>query len=311
MSWNRTTEPECTECETTPNVELIIDARKRDLGGFSVGRVLPSIARRTVGPFIFLDHMGPVDFSPGNGIDVRPHPHINLATVTYLFSGAILHRDSLGSERVISPGAINWMNAGSGIVHSERTPPELRASGYQLHGLQLWVALPAAHEESEPAFTHYPKSVLPELRVGGATVRVLAGEAFGVVSPVKTYSRLLYVDVQLPAGAYIAVPSERERAAYVVDGEITCGGQVAIGGRMLVFGGGTSPQLRANADTRLVFIGGDPLDGPRHMYWNFVSSSPERLERAKQDWRDQRFPLVPGDEHELIPLPDDGPVRQQ
>lgn len=309
MSWNRTTEPECTECETTPDVELIIDARKRDLGGFSVGRVLPAIARRTVGPFIFLDHMGPVDFAPGGGIDVRPHPHINLATVTYLFSGGILHRDSLGSERVISPGAINWMNAGRGIVHSERTPPELRASGFQLHGLQLWVALPTAHEESNAAFTHYPKAALPELSVGGATVRVLAGEAFGVVSPVETYSRLLYVDVELPAGADIAVPSERERAVYVVDGDVSCGSEVAKSGRMLVFGSGRSPRLVANADTRLVFIGGDPLDGARHMYWNFVSSSPERLEAAKRDWRERRFPLVPGDEHEFIPLPDDGPVR--
>lgn len=309
MSWNRTTEPECTECETTPEVELIIDARKRDLGGFSVGRVLPSIARRTVGPFIFLDHMGPVDFASGQGIDVRPHPHIHLATVSYLFSGAILHRDSLGSEQEISPGAVNWMNAGRGIVHSERTPPELRASGYRLHGLQLWVALPIAHEDSAPAFTHYPKDSLPELTVGAAAVRVLAGEAFGAVSPVKTYSRLLYVDVRLPAGASIAVPNERERAAYVVEGEITCGAEVAGGGRMLVFGAGTSPQLQATTETRLVFIGGDPLDGPRHMYWNFVSSSPERLEVAKRDWRERRFPLVPGDEHEFIPLPDDGPMR--
>lgn len=321
MSWTPTPEPQCIEPQRSelesqrdepaalPDVELIIDARKRDLGGFSVGRVLPAIARRTVGPFIFFDHMGPVDFAPGAGIDVRPHPHINLATVTYLFSGEVLHRDSLGSEQVIRPGAVNWMNAGRGIVHSERTPAQLRASGYHLHGLQLWVALPTAHEESDPSFTHYAKSELPEANIDGATVRVLAGDAYGLVSPVKTYSRLLYVDVSLPAGVGIAVPQERERAMYVVDGEVTCGDEAASGGRMLVFAANAQPQVRAKTDTRLVFIGGDPLDGVRHIYWNFVSSSLERLESAKSDWRERRFPLVPGDEHEFIPLPDERSSR--
>lgn len=316
MSWTPTPEPRCSEPEsqraeraTVADIELIIDARKRDLGGFSVGRVLPAIARRTVGPFIFFDHMGPVDFAPGAGIDVRPHPHINLATVTYLFAGEILHRDSLGSEQVIRPGAVNWMNAGRGIVHSERTPAEMRANGYHLHGLQLWVALPTAHEESEPTFTHYSKSELPEANIDGATVRVLAGDAYGLVSPVKTYSRLLYVDVFLPAGVSIAVPQERERAVYVVEGDVYGGNETASGGRMLVFSTGTAPQVRATTDTRLVFIGGDPLDGVRHIYWNFVSSSLERLESAKSDWREQRFPIVPGDEHEFIPLPDDGSRR--
>lgn len=317
MSWTPTPEPRCSEPESqraetagVADVELIIDARKRDLGELSVGRVLPAVARRTVGPFIFFDHMGPVDFAPGAGVDVRPHPHINLATVTYLFAGEILHRDSLGSEQVIRPGAINWMNAGRGIVHSERTPPELRANGYHLHGLQLWVALPTAHEESAPTFTHYSKSELPEANVDGATVRVLAGDAYGLVSPVKTHSRVLYVDVILPAGVSIAVPLERERAAYVVNGDVTCGGETASGGRMLVFSPGATPELRAMTDTRLVFIGGDPLDGVRHIYWNFVSSSLERLESAKSDWRERRFPVVPGDEHEFIPLPDDGSRRR-
>jgi hypothetical protein len=327
MSWTPTPEPQCSEPQrpepepdsqraesaAAPDVELIIDARKRDLGGFSVGRVLPAISRRTVGPFIFFDHMGPADFAPGNGIDVRPHPHINLATVTYLFSGEILHRDSLGSEQVISPGAVNWMNAGRGIVHSERTPTPLRASGYHLHGLQLWVALPTAHEESEPTFTHYTKAALPEANIGGATVRVLAGQAYGLVSPVKTYSRLLYVDVDLPAGAEIAVPHEQERALYVVEGNVrdVQSGETASGGRMLVFRRGSSPCVRAETATRLVFIGGDPLDGVRHIYWNFVSSSLDRLETAKSDWRERRFPLVPGDEREFIPLPDDGAGKRR
>lgn len=321
MSWTPTPEPQCTEpqpagtpgaeastlgADSTSDIELIIDARKRDLGGFSVGRILPAVARRTVGPFIFFDHMGPVDFQPGAGVDVRPHPHINLATVTYLFAGEILHRDSLGSEQEITPGAVNWMNAGRGIVHSERTPQKLRASGYHLHGLQLWIALPTAHEESAPAFTHYPKASLPEKNVDGATVRVLAGEAYGMKSPVATYSRLLYVDVQLPAGGNIVVPRERECAMYVVEGDVRCGRETANGGRLLVFRPDATPSVHAETPTRLVFIGGDPLDGVRHIYWNFVSSSLDRLEHAKADWREGRFPLVPGDEHEFIPLPDDG-----
>lgn len=309
MSWMQASEPKCTESETTSEVELIIDARKRDLGEFSVGRVLPSSARRTVGPFIFFDHMGPVDFAPGSGIDVRPHPHINLATVTYLFSGEILHRDSLGSEQCIRPGAVNWMNAGRGIVHSERTPPLLRAQGYRLHGLQLWVALPRDHEESPPTFTHYPAESLPEALIDGARIRVLAGQAYGLVSPVETYSRLLYVDVQMPAGACVEVPLEQERAVYVVEGEVACGSERASSTRMLVFERGARPQIRARVDSRVVIIGGDPLDGPRHIYWNFVSSSLERLETAKEDWRHGRFPVVPGDEHDVIPLPESGAAR--
>lgn len=334
MSWTPTPEPQCTAPQdtapqdtapqdtapreaapqdtalpaspTAPEVELMIDARTRDLGGFSVGRVLPASLRRTVGPFIFFDHMGPVDFPPGSGVDVRPHPHINLATVTYLFSGEVLHRDSLGSEQVICPGDVNWMNAGRGITHSERTPSDLRANGYRLHGLQLWVALPTQHEESDPTFTHYAKHLLPEANIEGATVRVLAGEAFGMVSPVKTHSRLLYVDALLPAGTSLVVPNEQERAAYVVSGDVRCGEERASGGRLLIFTPGSSPRLHAETETRLVFVGGDPLDGVRHIYWNFVSSSLARLERAKSDWRERRFPLVPGDENEFIPLPEDG-----
>ncbi len=311
MSWMDAAEPKCTEPETSPEVELTIDARKRDLGQFSVGRVLPAIARRTVGPFIFFDHMGPVDFAPGASIEVRPHPHINLATVTYLFSGEILHRDSLGSEQCIRPGAINWMNAGRGIVHSERTPLSLKTHGHRLHGLQLWVALPQAHEESEPTFVHYPAETLPEALIDGARVRVLAGQAYDMVSPVETYSRLLYVDVHLPAGARVDVPVEEERAAYVVEGEVTCGHEVASSGRMWIFDHRARPQIQAQVDSRVVFIGGDALDGPRYIYWNFVSSSQERLEAAKQDWLHGRFPLVPGDEHESIPLPEAAPATSR
>lgn len=310
MSWTPGTEPNCTECQTTPDVELIIDAQPRDLGGFSVRRVLPSPARRAVGPFIFLDHMGPADFAPGTGIDVRPHPHIGLATVSYLFEGEILHRDSLGSLQAISPGAVNWMNAGSGIVHSERTSPELRERGYRLHGLQMWVALPLEAEESEPTFTHYPSEVFPQTQVGNAVVRVLVGEAYGLRSPVKSYSSCLYVVVTLPAGKELAVPAAMERALYVVDGAVSCGVERAEPGRMLVFGQGTTPVVRAETDARFVFIGGDTLDAPRHLFWNFVSSSQERLERAKDDWREQRFPIVPGDDAEFIPLPETPGVRQ-
>lgn len=307
MSWTPGTEPTCTTCQTTPDVELSIDARPRDLGGFSVRRVLPSPARRAVGPFIFLDHMGPAEFAPGSGIDVRPHPHIGLATVTYLFEGEILHRDSLGSLQAISPGAVNWMNAGSGIVHSERTAPELRERGYRLHGLQMWVALPKEAEESEPTFTHYPADVFPQTQVGDAVVRVLVGQAYGLRSPVQTHVSCLYVAVTLPAGKQLAVPEAMERAVYVVDGAVTCGGERAEQGRMLVFGRGTTPMIHAETDARFVFIGGDELDAPRHLFWNFVSSSQERLERAKEDWRAGRFPLVPGDETEFIPLPETPP----
>lgn len=307
MSWNPAAEPECTSPQATSNVELTIIARARDIGGLSVRRVLPSRMRRTVGPFIFLDHMGPIEFGPRSGIDVLPHPHIGLATVTYLFEGEILHRDSTGAEQRIRPGEVNWMNAGRGIVHSERTPDELRLTGQRLHGLQLWVALPRADEDGSPAFTHYAAEVLPRVTIDGVDVCILAGEALGRRSPVKTASRLLYVDVVLPNGKEVAVPHERERAAYVVHGKVSCGEQVAVGGQLWIFQPGADVNLRAEEDSRLVFIGGDPLDGPRHLYWNFVSSSRETLERAKREWRERRFPVVPGDEQAFVPLPDEGP----
>jgi len=304
MSWTQANDPHCTTCGSTPAIETIIEARKRDIGGFSVGRVLPSARRRLVGPFIFFDHMGPVTFASGQGIDVRPHPHINLATVTYLFEGEIVHRDSLGSLQPIRPGAINWMTAGRGIAHSERTGPESRKTGSRLHGLQLWVALPQAHEESDPDFRHYPSATLPEIEMTGARVRVLAGRAYGAASPVRTLSSLFYVEAAIAAGGVLPLPEEhRERAAYVVEGVIRCGEERIESSRMVVLAPGPMPPLRAESGARVVLIGGAPLDGERHIWWNFVSSSRGRIEQAKRDWKAGRFPPVPG-ESEFIPLPD-------
>jgi len=294
-------------CESNPrrgSIELVLESRTRDLGGFTVRRLLPSDSRRLVGPFIFFDHMGPAEFKPGTGIDVRPHPHINLATVTYLFEGQILHRDSLGSHQAIRPGEINWMTAGRGIVHSERSAPEDRARGSRLHGLQLWVALPKAHEETEPSFHHHPLGDFKEFQINGTRLRVLAGNAYGVESPVHTFSPLCYVDVDLPANAQLQPPPDHaERALYVVNGAITCEGERFEAGRMLVFAPGAQPVLRAESAARAVFVGGAPLDGERLIWWNFVSSSAERMEQAKRDWKEGNFPKVPGDEVEFIPLP--------
>ncbi|MDE2449908.1 MAG: pirin family protein [Gammaproteobacteria bacterium] len=286
-------------------LSLVIDKRQRDLGGFEVGRVLPFAQRRMVGPFIFFDHMGPAAFSPGRGIDVRPHPHIGLATVTYLFEGEIVHRDSLGSDQPIRPGDVNWMTAGRGIVHSERTGAEPRQAGSRLDGLQLWVALPLRHEETEPEFHHHPARDLPAVAVGDARIRVLAGSAYGVTSPVRTFSPLFYIDAAIAAGSELPLPDEhQERAAYVVSGTVECGGQRAERGRMLVFTPDAPATLRAVSDARVALIGGAPIDGERHIFWNFVSSSQARIEQAKRDWREGRFPKVPGDEREFIPLPE-------
>ncbi len=289
-----------------PNMfETVIDARPRDLGGFEVRRVLPSMARRMVGPFTFFDQMGVAVFAPGQGMDVRPHPHIGLATVTYLFEGEILHRDSLGSNQPIRPGDINWMTAGRGIVHSERTPPEHRQNGSRLHGLQLWVALPLEHEEAEPSFRHYPGSSLPARDQGGVRLRVLAGTAYDITSPVEILSPLFYADAVMSTGSELALPSEHEeRAVYVVDGTLLCGAERAEVGRMLVFTKETTVVLRAERTTRIALLGGAPLDGKRYIDWNFVSSSKERLEQAKRDWKEGRFPKVPGDDVEFIPLPE-------
>lgn len=289
----------------TPQLLTVIDARARDLGGFTVGRVLPATARKLIGPFIFFDHMGPAAFPPGRGIDVRPHPHIGLATVTYLFEGEIVHRDSLGSQQPIRPGDVNWMTAGRGIVHSERTGPQPRQAGSRLDGLQLWVALPRSHEETAPEFHHHPARDLPAIAVGDTRIRVLAGSAYGQTSPVRTFSPLFYVDAAIPAESELPLPEEhQERAAYVVSGTVECGNERAEHGRMLVFTPDVPASLRAVSDARVALIGGAPIDGERHIFWNFVSSSQARIEQAKRDWREGRFAKVPGDDLEFIPLPD-------
>ncbi|HEY1891929.1 MAG TPA: pirin family protein [Steroidobacteraceae bacterium] len=289
----------------TSKLATVIDARARDLGGFTVGRVLPAPARKLIGPFIFFDHMGPAAFPPGRGIDVRPHPHIGLATVTYLYEGEIVHRDSLGSQQPIRPGDVNWMTAGRGIAHSERTGTELRQTGSRLDGLQLWVALPRRHEETAPAFHHHPAGELPALEVAGTRLRLLAGSAFGATSPVKTFSPLFYLDAVMPAGSELPLPNDyEERAAYIVSGRVECDNERAERGRMLVFAPGAAVRLLAATDARVAIIGGAPIDGERHIFWNFVSSSQARIEQAKRDWREGRFAKVPGDEQEFIPLPD-------
>ena len=283
---------------------VAIEPRVRDLGGFSVRRILPAPFHRMVGPFIFFDHMGPADFAPGAGMDVRPHPHINLATVTYLFEGEIFHRDSLGSAQAIRPGAVNWMTAGHGIVHSERTPPELRAAGHRLHGLQIWVALPAAAEEQAPSFTHHPADTLPVVSAPGIEARVLVGSALGATSPVPTSSPLCYLDAALAPGAELPLEAGfPERAIYLVEGEVDVGGERFAAPQMILLAP-DDRAIRAGSTCRLVVIGGEPLDGPRFIEWNFVSSSRERIDVAKRDWRERRFPLVPGDDKEFIPLPE-------
>lgn len=296
-------EPDCAPGES-PSIELTIAPRPRDLGGFSVRRLLPVAARRMVGPFIFYDHMGPAVMAVGQGIDVRPHPHISLATVTYLFDGEIVHRDSLGNQQAIRAGDVNWMLAGRGIVHSERTPPEERSRGPRLHGIQSWVALPKAHEEDAPAFEHHPRATLPLLRREGATLVVVAGTAYGQRSPAPVLSPTLYVEVQLEPGARLEVDATHpERAVHVVEGLVRCDGQPIELGVMAVLRPGAGVVLEAAGRTRVMLVGGAPLDGPRHVFWNFVSSSKERIAWAADEWRGGRFPKVPGDEVEFIPLP--------
>jgi redox-sensitive bicupin YhaK (pirin superfamily) len=287
-----------------PAAPLLLPPHVRDLGGFAVRRVLPSRSRQTVGPFIFFDHFGPVAFAPGEGMDVRPHPHIGLATVTYLFEGAILHRDSLGNVQPITPGDVNWMTAGGGIVHSERSAPEDRARGIRMHGLQTWVALPHDAEDAPPAFVHVAASALPRLSVDAATVVVVAGHAFGARAPTPTHSDTLYAAVELPAGATLAVPAEHEeRAVYVVAGEIEIDGAPVPEAHMAVLAKPERSRIAARTAATLMLVGGAKVDGPRIVWWNFVASSPERIEAAKAKWRAQAFAAVPG-ETEFIPLPE-------
>lgn len=295
-------------------VDMVILPPVRDLGdGFTVRRALPSAHRRMVGPFIFLDQMGPAAFTGGEGLDVRPHPHIGLATVTYLLDGEIMHRDSVGSVQAIRPGEVNWMTAGSGIVHSERTRPELRAKGSSLFGLQTWVALPRAHEETAPSFAHYKADEIPATEANGVTLTLIAGRSDGLASPVKTFSDMVYADILLEAGARYQLKAEHvERAIYVVEGAISVEGQSGgfATGELVVFRPGAEIVLRAHdGAARLMLVGGEPFPEKRNIYWNFVSSDADRIEQAKEDWRAQRFAPVPG-EPDFIPLPEDPkPVR--
>jgi redox-sensitive bicupin YhaK (pirin superfamily) len=286
-------------------VDLVVRSRPRDLGGFAVRRALPARERRIVGPFVFWDHMGPAAFEVGQGIDVRPHPHINLATVTYLFEGEIIHKDSLGSDQAIVPGDVNWMTAGRGIVHSERTSARERRSGTRVHGIQSWVALPVADEEAEPAFHHHAAGDLPGFGLKGARGRVLVGAAYGVTSPVRVFSPTLYVEVRLDAGAEITLPLDyEERAVYVVDGVIACDDAQGLSGEMMVLRPRSPAVVRASTAAHFMLLGGARLEEQRHIWWNFVSSSQERIERAKREWKEGHFPKVPGDETEFIPLPE-------
>lgn len=283
----------------------VIAPRTHDLGGgFEVRRAVPSLQARSVGPFVFVDHMGPALFEPGRGIDVRPHPHIGLATVTYLWSGAISHRDSLGSEQVIVPGDVNWMTSGRGIAHSERTAPSERVRGHVLHGMQTWVALPRADEEIAPEFHHHPAASLPQWRRKGAFVRVIAGRGFGDESPVRVFADTFNVALDMDADAELRIDdSHAERAVYVLEGEAQVDGVDVPEKHLVLLDAGTRPVLRAKTALKAMLVGGEPLDGPRHMWWNFVSSSKERIEVAKQDWLDGRFGQIPG-ETEFIPLPE-------
>lgn len=307
-------------------MELIIEARARDLGGFPVRRVLPSIRRRLVGPFVFFDHMGPMRLEVGAGMDVRPHPHIGLATVTFLFEGAIDHKDSLGTAQSIAPGDVNWMTAGRGIAHSERSGAASRQAGVRLHGIQSWVALPIAHEETAPAFVHYPAASIPRVRLPGVTLDVVAGSGWGVRSPVAVFWPTLYAHAHLEAGAELEVPAHaegtpeaadagagdgsghdhEERAVYVVEGRVGCEALEHGEGTMLVLRPGEAARITARGGpARVMVLGGARMPEPRFVWWNFVSSSRERIEQAKDDWRAARFGVVPGDELERIPLPEE------
>ncbi len=288
-------------------LDAVIVPRTRDLGGFSVRRALPSTQRQMVGPFIFFDQMGPSEFLLGAGMDVRPHPHIGLSTVTYLFDGEIMHRDSLGSDLPIRPGELNWMTAGRGIVHSERTAPRLRATGSKLFGIQSWVSLSARDEEQAPGFVHYDSAALPVLSEPGKTVRIIAGSLLGAHSPVATSSPLFYADAALEAGHSIPLdPDYDERAIYTVGGQIDIAGDTFEAGQLLIFKPSDRITITARTDARFMLLGGEPMDGPRHVWWNFVSSRKERIDQAKADWKAARFDSVPGDP-EFIPLPEAPP----
>lgn len=311
MSWNPALEAHCPNDTNTDSVATLIIPRARDLGGFEVRRALPSPKRQLVGPFIFFDQMGPAEFIHDGGIDVRPHPHIGIATVTYLYKGEFQHRDSLGTNQMIYPGEVNWMTAGRAITHSERTSPETRAGRHSLFGIQTWVALPEQHEEADPSFEHHGSDALPLIEGEGKEVKLILGNAYGERAPVTTFSEMFYADAVLDKGATLPLPDNHEdRGVYVVSGSVTVGRQDFEAGRMMVFRPGDKISLRAGAlGARLMLLGGETLEGPRYIWWNFVSSSKDRIEQAKDewqrgDWKEGQFALPPDDASEHIPLPD-------
>jgi redox-sensitive bicupin YhaK (pirin superfamily) len=322
MSWLPTQDPKPGDALSCDAIEHVIVPRARDLGGFEVRRALPAAQKQMVGPFIFFDQMGPAEFLIGKGIDVRPHPHIGLATVTYLFEGEVFHRDSLGSSLAIRPGEVNLMRAGRGIVHSERETSEanLRTGGHglahvkeqapaatvkRLFGIQAWAALPKSHEEAAPAFAHHGAAELPRIAGEGKTVRLVMGSAYGARSPAEFPHEALFAEAVLAPGSVLPLdPDHDERAVYIASGKIDIAGTAFAAGQLLIFKPGDRISILALDQSRLMLLGGEPMDGPRHIWWNFVSSSKERIEQAKADWRAKRFALVPGDEKEFIPLPE-------
>jgi redox-sensitive bicupin YhaK (pirin superfamily) len=311
MSWNPSLEPTCPSAGSEDSIETLIVPRARDLGGFEVRRALPAPKRQMVGPFIFFDQAGPAEFITGKGVDVRPHPHIGLGTVTYLYRGEFQHRDSLGSNQMIHPGAVNWMVAGHGVTHSERTSEATRKKPHSLFGIQTWIALPDDAEDVAPSFEHHPKETLPCLDNDGVQMRLILGSAYGEAAPVKMFSDMFYADVALEPTAMLPMPDDHEdRGLYVTEGEVDIAGQSFEAGRMLVFRPGDAITVKAGEQgARIMILGGETLNGPRYIWWNFVASSEERIEVAKADWRagkweDGRFALPPDDRDEFIPLPE-------
>ncbi|MEM9044791.1 MAG: pirin family protein [Pseudomonadota bacterium] len=305
MSWSPCPDPVPGQRETINAIETLIVPRAVDLGEMTVRRALPSVKRQMVGPFIFFDQMGPAEFLTNEGIDVRPHPHINLSTLTYLFEGQILHRDSLGTEIAIEPGAVNWMNAGRGIVHSERTRDDKKASGQKLFGLQTWMASPLDQEECAPAFAHYAAADLPMVEADGIKAHLITGEVFGARSPLVAPSETLYADIKLEAGKTVPIdPTVEERALYTISGAIEVAGDRFEPGQLLILRAGDHITVLASEASRFMLFGGAPMEGPRYIWWNFVSSRLERIEQAKEEWARGRFETVPGDEEEFIPLPE-------
>jgi len=311
MSWNPALEPSCPDSASLDSIETVIIPRARDLGGFEVRRALPSPARQMVGPFVFFDQMGPAEFITGKGIDVRPHPHIGLSTVTYLFDGEFQHRDSLGTNQMIYPGEVNWMTAGTGVTHSERTSEPTRRGESRLFGIQTWVALPDEKEDISPGFEHMKAASIPKLEGEGKEVSLILGTAWGERNPVQTHSQMFYADVKLKALAAIPLPNDHEdRGFYVVEGDVSIAGQTFEQGKMGVFRPGDEISIQAGErGARIMLLGGETLNSPRYLWWNFVASSKERIEEArdawaKGDWHNGQFSLPSGDDDEFIPLPD-------